>query len=156
MTASRKKRTEGRWDRRLRRLAFAGIAGSSLALAALLLWPLLGGLWAGPVENAPSGPTRTVRLTISMGGFDLYEIRARVGETVVLNVWNPDSPYHIDGGGRHQFAIDELGINLIIPPRSTRTISFKVDRPGVFTFYCDICCGGRSNPTMVGKLIVEG
>ncbi len=153
---SRKKQGKKRWDRRLRLVIFLGIAGASLALAgALLLSPFLG-LRSEPEGSASGGPVRTVRLTISMGGFDPYEIRARVGETIVLKVWNPDSPYHIDGGGQHQFAIDELGVNLMIPPRSTRVITFTVDRPGVFTFYCDVCCGGRANPAMVGKLIVEG
>ncbi len=161
-SVSRKKNEKKRWDRkkhwgrRLRLLAFAGIAGTSLALAGALLLPLLPWFRSEPGGSTSDGPVRTVSLTISMGGFDSYEIRARVGETIALKVWNPDSPYHIDGGGYHQFAIDELGVNLMIPPRSTRLITFKVDRPGVFTFYCDVCCGGRANPSMVGKLIVEG
>ncbi len=154
-SVSRRKHRKQRWDRWFRRIAFFGIASASLALAGALLWPLLPGVQPEG-RNTASGPVRTIRLTISMGGFDPYEIRARAGETVMLKVWNPDSPYHIDGGGQHQFAIDELGINLMIPPRSTRVITFKVDRPGVFTFYCDVCCGGRANPAMVGKLIVEG
>ncbi|GBD07841.1 Nitrous-oxide reductase [Candidatus Thermoflexus japonica] len=153
---ARKKRGKPRRDRWFRRVAFLGIAGASLALAGALLWPLLPGIPPGPGGDATGEPGRTIRMTISMGGFDPYEIRVRAGETVVLKIWNPDSPYHIDGGGQHQFAIDELGINLMIPPRSTRVLTFKADRPGVFTFYCDVCCGGRANPAMVGKLIVEG
>src|SRR3972149_2301788 len=26
---------------------------------------------------------------------------------------------------------------------------------GVYDYYCDVCCGGKANPTMRGKLIVE-
>ena len=40
-------------------------------------------------------------------------------------------------------------------PESSNYATFTPDAPGEYTFYCDICCGGRANPTMNGKLIVE-
>ncbi|MBI2074196.1 MAG: cupredoxin domain-containing protein, partial [Gemmatimonadetes bacterium] len=57
--------------------------------------------------------------------------------------------------GKHQFAIDALGVNIIAPPLGTREATFTPPAPGAYEYYCDVCCGGRANPTMVGKLIVE-
>jgi heme/copper-type cytochrome/quinol oxidase subunit 2 len=132
---------------------FAGISLAALGIAALLLAPLFQ-FWSSGVTQ--KGPVRIVNIQASMDGFDITEIRARAGETIVVNLRSLDGPYHLDGGGQHQFAIDELGINLIAPPLSVRSVTFTVTRPGVYVFYCDICCGGRANPRMVGRLIVEG
>jgi len=66
-----------------------------------------------------------------------------------------DNAYHTDGGGRHQWAVDELGVSIIAPALGSNSVTFTPDQPGVYTFYCDICCGGRANPTMQGKLTVE-
>lgn len=132
---------------------FLGITAVTIGAALALLIPRL---QMGPSGIVQEGPVRVVNLRASMDGFDITEIRARVGETIVVNLRSLDNAYHLDGGGQHQFAIDELGINLIAPPLSTRSVRFTVTRPGVYTFYCDICCGGRANPRMVGKLIVEG
>jgi heme/copper-type cytochrome/quinol oxidase subunit 2 len=49
-----------------------------------------------------------------------------------------------------------LGLNIIAQPESSNFITFTPDKLGTFVFYCDICCGGRANPTMNGTLIIEG
>jgi len=90
-----------------------------------------------------------------MSGFSADVIRVRAGEEVTIRLTSLDNQYHTDGGGQHQWAVDELGLNVIAPARGSETLSFTPDQLGVYTFYCDICCGGRANPTMQGTLIVE-
>lgn len=101
------------------------------------------------VESAGSIPVR-----IDMAGFEPTALQAKVGEPVKLRLINPDSQYHTDGGGKHQLAIPELGVDAIVQPKSERVISFTPTQPGTYTFYCDVCCGGKENPSMQGKLRV--
>lgn len=103
-----------------------------------------------------SGNVKVVNLQAAMDGFDITEIRARVGEPVKVNLRSLDNEHHTDGGGKHQFAIDELGVNIVAQPLSVASGIFTPTKAGTYTFYCDICCGGKANPTMNGKLIVEG
>lgn len=94
------------------------------------------------------------KMEVSMAGFTPSTIRAKAGEEITITFINPDNSAHSDGGGWHQFSIDELDMDYKISPESTKTITIKVDQPGEYEFYCDICCGGRENPTMQGKLII--
>jgi cytochrome c oxidase subunit II len=86
---------------------------------------------------------------------DKPEIRVKVGEPVTVRLTSLDNQHHTDGGGQHQWAVDELGVSVIAQPLGSNTVTFTAEKPGEYTFYCDICCGGRANPTMNGKLIVE-
>lgn len=90
-----------------------------------------------------------------MAGFDMKEIRVQVGEPVTVRLTSLDNSHHTDGGGKHQWAVDELAVDIVAQPESSNYTTFTPDTPGEYTFYCDICCGGRANPTMNGKLIVE-
>ena len=92
----------------------------------------------------------------SMSGFDQTEIHVKAGEPVTIRLTSLDNSHHTDGGGKHQWAVDELGVDIIAQPESSNYMTFTPDKPGTYTFYCDICCGGKANPTMNGQLIVEG
>lgn len=105
--------------------------------------------------NTPHAVKGTIDITASMSGFDHEEIRLKIGEPVTIRLTSVDNQFHSDGGGKHQWAVDELGLNVIAPPKGSKSITFTPDQPGTYTFYCDICCGGRANPTMQGTLIVE-
>jgi heme/copper-type cytochrome/quinol oxidase subunit 2 len=96
-----------------------------------------------------------VQIKGTMSGFSTTVIRAKAGRPLTVQLTSVDTRFHSDGGGKHQFAIDALGVNLIAPPLGTREATFTPAQPGVYEYYCDICCGGRANPTMVGKLVVE-
>ena len=62
---------------------------------------------------------------------------------------------HSDGGGWHQFAVDALGINWKVGPLSSKVFTFTAPASaGRYAFYCDICCGGKENPSMQGELTV--
>jgi len=97
-----------------------------------------------------------IDLEASMSGFDKKEIRVKVGQPVTIRLTSIDNSHHTDGGGKHQWAVDELGVDVIAQPESSNTITFTPDKAGSYTFYCDICCGGKANPTMNGQIIVEG
>jgi len=92
----------------------------------------------------------------SMSGFDKKEIRVQVGQPVTIRLTSLDNSHHTDGGGKHQWAVDELGVDVIAQPESSNYATFTPEKTGSYTFYCDICCGGRANPTMNGQIIVEG
>src|SRR5512147_1674053 len=105
-----------------------------------------------PAPPALAG--NVIDVAADMSGFDQKEIHVRVGQPVTLRLTSLDNEHHTDGGGKHQWAVDELGIDVIAPPEGSDYVTFTPDKPGTFTYYCDICCGGRANPTMSGQLIV--
>lgn len=108
----------------------------------------------------PGGPAplagNVIDVSADMGGFSTYQIRVRVGEPVTVRLTSLDNTHHTDGGGKHQWAVDEMGVDIVAPALGSGYATFTPEAPGEYTFYCDICCGGRANPTMNGTLIVEG
>jgi heme/copper-type cytochrome/quinol oxidase subunit 2 len=136
-------------QKRLRALAFGVISVGVLALASYLLVSA----FFKPAPPAMAG--NVIDVTADMAGFDRKEIRVKAGEPVTVRLTSLDNSYHTDGGGKHQWAVDELGLSIVAPPEGSNYATFTPDQPGTYTFYCDICCGGRANPTMQGTLIVE-
>lgn len=134
--------------RTLPRVAFVTLAVAVLATAGYLLTPAL----FGRGISATSG---VIDVSADMGGFNRAVIRVQAGEPVTIRLTSLDNRYHRDGGGKHQFAIDELGVNIVAPSLGSASQTFTPTEPGTYVFYCDICCGGRANPTMSGKLVVE-
>jgi cytochrome c oxidase subunit II len=90
-----------------------------------------------------------------MDGFDPNQLTVKAGQTVKIQLASMDTSMHSDGGGWHQFAIDELHVNWRVGPESSQVFDFTAPAtPGTYTYYCDICCGGKANPSMQGKLTV--
>jgi cytochrome c oxidase subunit II len=114
----------------------------AVAVAVFLVWP-----------RTPTA-TAAERVTIDMGGFSPPTITAKAGEPLQLQIINPDSSMHSDGGGWHQLAIPQLGVDARVAPRSDKTIEIPAAAPGEYAFYCDVCCGGKENPSMQGVLRV--
>lgn len=131
-------------------LAFLVIVLATLGATGWLLLPVFS--LGGSVGKSPT----VVEVKGSMGGFSPSILRVKAGRPVTVRLSSLDSRFHFDGGGKHQFAIDELGVNIIAPPKGVSEATFTPTRPGVYPFYCDVCCGGRENPDMQGQLIVEG
>ncbi len=134
---------------RMRTLAFLAVVVGVLALAGSLLFSDIFRAEPPPMAG------QVIDVAADMTGFSTNEIRLRVGEPVTIRLTSLDNSHHTDGGGRHQWAVDELGLDIIAPPEGSSYVTFTPDSPGTYTFYCDICCGGRANPTMQGTLIVE-
>ncbi|MHB1131572.1 MAG: cupredoxin domain-containing protein [Chloroflexota bacterium] len=128
---------------RLRLLAFAAVVVVVATAAFILVRPFSG-----------SAAALGTGVKIDMAGFAPPTLTAKAGETVTIRLTNPDSEFHTDGGGKHQFAIPELGVDAVVNPKSEKAITFTASTPGTYTFYCDICCGGKENPSMRGTLTV--
>ena len=135
-------------QKKIRALAFGIIVILVLSAAAYLLVSAFSPKMPAPAAN-------TIDLTADMGGFSQNEIRIKAGQPVTVRLTSLDNAYHNDGGGQHQWAVDELGVSVIAPPLGNKSVTFTPNKSGTYTFYCDLCCGGRANPTMQGKLIVE-
>ena len=142
---SRKARRASRWMA----VAYVMVVAIVLAAAYSFLRPALVG---GAVGNARNG--RQVYVEAYMSGFSTFRIDAKVGEPITIKLRSMDSSAHLDGGGKHQLAIDEFGVNIIAPPKGVSEFTFTPDRPGTYLFYCSICCGGKANPTMRGEFVV--
>lgn len=127
-------------------MAFLAVAAVVLGVAGVLLKPVV-----LPERNDLAD---AIPVEVSMDGFSQKLIQGAVGQPVGILMINLDTSFHTDGGGQHNFVIDELGVKFLVPPKNRMLLTFTPDRPGTFEFYCDICCGGRENPTMVGQLVV--
>lgn len=134
---------------RKNKILFSLITVTILGLAGFLLFHAF---YKPPLPVAKN----VIDVSADMGGFDKTEIRVKVGEPVTIRLRSLDNPYHTDGGGKHQWAVDEFNVSIIAPPEGTAMATFTPTKVGEYTFYCDVCCGGRANPSMNGKLIVEG
>ena len=120
---------------------------------------LVGGVAIGLVVTRLQGPGATdaaaVQVHASMGGFDPPALTVKAGQKVKVELSSMDTSMHSDGGGWHQFAIDDLGINWKVGPLSSQVFEFTAPATaGTYDWYCDICCGGKENPSMQGKLTV--
>ncbi len=93
------------------------------------------------VEN-----TGEVQLNASNFTFKVDEIKAKVGEDLVIMVTN-DS-------GTHDFVIDELKISTgIIPEGETVEVIIPTDKPGTYEYYCSI--GKHRELGMKGTIVIE-
>lgn len=137
-------------QQRIRSGIFAVIVVGVLGLAGFYLKQA----FLRPAPEPMAG--NVIDVEASMSGFDQTEIRIKAGEPVTVRLTSLDNEHHTDGGGKHQWAIDELGVDIIAQPESSNYVAFTPEKPGTYTFYCDVCCGGKANPTMSGQLIVEG
>lgn len=78
--------------------------------------------------------------------FDQAELRARVGERVVLRLENSDTLMH-------SFDIDEFNVHVPMPTGSPALAIFTPTEAGSYRFYCRI--PGHTEAGMFGTLIVE-
>ena len=120
---------------------------------------VVGGAAIGLVVSRLQGPVATdsaaVQVHASMSGFDPESLTVKAGQTVKVELSSVDSSMHSDGGGWHEFAIDALGIDWKVGPLSTTVFEFTPATAGTYSFYCNVCCGGKENPSMQGKLTVS-
>jgi heme/copper-type cytochrome/quinol oxidase subunit 2 len=101
--------------------------------------------------NAPSD----LAIRVDMGGFSPPELKVPAGKELRLKIVNPDDVHHTDGGGWHQIAVPKLGLDYKIPPLTNMIVTLPAAAEGDYEFWCDVCCGGKANPTMHGVLRVR-
>jgi len=138
-----------RRQQRIRSIVFTVIVVAVLGLAGYYL--------KSAFFRPPPAPMagNVIDIAAGMDGFDKNEIHVKVGVPVTVRLTSLDNEHHTDGGGKHQWAVNELGANVIAQPESSNYVTFIPEKTGTYTFYCDICCGGRANPMMNGQFIVE-
>jgi plastocyanin len=112
-------------------------------------------LFARPYIEAARTKSIENVLMINMAGWQPGVVRAEAGKPLDITIVNLDNQFHLDGGGWHDFVIDDLDIDWRVAPKDTATFRLVVDEPGEYTFWCTICCGGRESPIMSGTLIVS-
>ena len=137
-----------------------GLLSRPIRLAAFaIVAVLVGGVAISLVVSRLQGPAATntaaVQVHASMAGFDPPALTVKAGQIVKIELSSMDSSMHNDGGGWHQLAIDALGINWKVGPESSKVFEFTAPAAaGTYSWYCDVCCGGKANPSMQGKLTV--
>jgi len=132
---------------RTKRVAFAVVLVVVFAVAAAMIFRSV-------ERTLPVEPGATV-VRASMSGFDPNTISVKAGTPLKINLINMDNQYHTDGGGWHNFAMDDFGINVTVEPLGQKVFAVPTDVPGTYGWYCSMCCGGRESPSMNGRLIVE-
>ena len=141
--------------RRVRLWLFGSAGAAVVAIAVYLTVSPLSVLRApDPVTSSPTGSLYQV--VVTMSGFAPTVVRVEARRPFAVRLVNPDSSFHTDGGGWHQFRVEALGIDVRVPPRSEQVQTFGALAPGRYEFYCDVCCGGKENPSMRGVLDVRG
>ena len=135
-------------QKRIRAITFGAIVLLVLGTAGYFL---TSALW----PKVPVAAANTIDISAGMDGFNMKEIRVKVGKPITIRLTSLDTQFHTDGGGKHQWAVDEFGASVIAPPEGSNTVTFTPTKTGSYLYYCDICFGGRANPSMQGKLIVE-
>jgi mono/diheme cytochrome c family protein len=102
-----------------------------------------------------SGPGRVIQLREHAWKYEPSEIRVKCGEVVTIDYSATDNGL----GAGHGFAIDGLDQSVFINGAmvgAPLSVTFKVDRPGRYNFYCSTQCSTTElHPHMHGVLIVE-
>jgi plastocyanin len=89
---------------------------------------------------------RTIDVVARKFEFVPAQIRVRQGETVLLRFTAPEVPMGA--------SFPDFGVRTDIVPGKTASLQLKADKPGRFTFLCDVFCGS-GHEDMSGTLIVE-
>ena len=77
-----------------------------------------------------------VKLTANAPVFGMQEVTVKEGDEVTFVVTNNDEIPDLT----HGFAISNYGINFVVSPFQTRSVTFTADKPGVFWIYCTNFC----------------
>jgi plastocyanin len=120
--------------------ALTGLALGAIAVAALAQQGTTTGISPAALVGFPT-------LTTKNFAFDQTEIRATVGEAVVLRLTNGDAEMHY-------FDIDELNVHAPIPTDTDGVALFQPTHPGTYTFYCHPHADKATGQGMVGTLVV--
>src|SRR5512134_4009403 len=122
------KKNRQRVDRIHRRLvgmvAYAAVLVVVLGVAGVLLVRALRSPALVPLTG------NVVDVAANMSGFDKPELHVKAGEPVSVRLTSLDNQHHTDGGGQHQWAVDEFGVNVVAQPLSSNTVTFTPEKPG--------------------------
>jgi cytochrome c oxidase subunit II len=132
---------------KLRPLLFAGVVVAVLGAGVYFAF--------GNFLTRPAAAAGTISVQSSMAGFTPAEMRVKAGSTVTLDWWTEDAAMHLQGGV-HTMIAPDLGLHEELPAESRRAVAWTVpNKPGTYDVWCESCCGGKDNPQMHGKIVVE-
>jgi nitrous-oxide reductase len=98
-----------------------------------------------------TGPhSAMVRMTMIHSIFTPDHFEVREGDTLTFRLTNVETTR----GMIHGFALPDHGVNISLPPGSTRRIAVEAGKPGVYWYYCSHFCGAL-HPEMRGRMIVH-
>ncbi len=97
-----------------------------------------------------NGKKVTVKLTSQAPAFSLREFTVKKGDEVTLILTNHDKVEDLT----HGFAIPKHDIQFIVNPQETKSVTFTVDKPGVYWCYCTNFCHAL-HLEMRSRMIVE-
>ena len=102
---------------------------------------------AARVEMAPDGaPVRKVSITARKWSFEPEEIEAKQGEILVLTITAQDV--------KHGFAIDDIDLDVELPPLQPIEVKLYAEKQGVVSFSCSRFCGA-GHFFMNGEIIIR-
>jgi nitrous-oxide reductase len=96
------------------------------------------------------GDTVHAKIVAVRSRFGPERIEAKVGDTLVIHVTNVEQTSDMI----HGLGIAEHNINVVIDPGETKTITMKLEKAGVFPFYCTNFCSAL-HQEMQGYLVVS-
>ena len=97
-----------------------------------------------------NGKKVTVKLTSQAPAFSLREFKVKKGDEVTIILTNHDKVEDLT----HGFAIPKYDIQFIVNPQETKSVTFTVDKPGVYWCYCTNFCHAL-HLEMRSRMIVE-
>jgi nitrous-oxide reductase len=95
-----------------------------------------------------NGFTR-IYMTSLAPNFAIKKIEAKKGDTLQIVLTNIDAVEDLS----HGFCVSKHDVNMVVNAQDTNSITFKVDREGVFWYYCPWFCHAL-HLEMRGRLIV--
>lgn len=101
-------------------------------------------------EVTRKGDTVEVKMVAIRSRFVPDNIEAKVGDTIIFHITNVEQI----AGLSHGFSLNEYNVNGSIDPGETKSFTVKLDRPGVFPFYCTVFCSAL-HQEMQGYLAVK-
>jgi polyferredoxin/plastocyanin len=93
-----------------------------------------------------SGKQRTIEIRAKRYAYSPSVITVNKGETVIIKLISEDVS--------HGFYLDGYDIEFSVAPGETRTVNFKADKSGRFSFRCSKTCG-EFHPYMIGYFKVQ-
>lgn len=92
----------------------------------------------------------TVKMISVRSRFVPDVIKAKVGDTLVIHITNIEQTTDMI----HGFGLAEHNVNVVIDPGETKTLRVKLEKTGVFPFYCTNFCSAL-HQEMQGYLAVQ-
>jgi cytochrome c oxidase subunit 2 len=107
---------------------------------------LIGSALGGVACLAAEPSTAEIRISAKKFEYHPDKVTAKRGQPVTFVLTSEDRI--------HGFKMPDFGLRTDIVPGQETRVTITPDKPGAFTFFCDVFCGG-GHEDMNGTLVVE-